>query len=47
MRGHIIVSGDDALAMQIVDELNDAEISVVPLKSPMHWSRRTLPAPTR
>ncbi|HPX35786.1 MAG TPA: NAD-binding protein [Mycobacterium sp.] len=34
MRGHIIVSGDDALAMQIVDELNDAEISVVPLKSP-------------
>ncbi len=34
MRGHIIVSGDDALAMQIIDELNDAEVSVVPLKSP-------------
>ena len=34
MRGHIIVCGDDALAMQIIDELNDAEISVVPLKSP-------------
>lgn len=34
MRGHIIVCGDDALAMQIIDELHDAEISVVPLKSP-------------
>lgn len=34
MRGHIIVYGDDALAMRIVDELNDAELSVVPLKSP-------------
>ena len=34
MRGHIIVCGDDALAMQIIDELNDAELSVVPLKSP-------------
>lgn len=34
MRGHIIVCGDDALAMQIIDELNNAEVSVVPLKSP-------------
>lgn len=34
MRGHIIVCGDDALAMQIIDELNDAEVSVVQLKSP-------------
>ena len=34
MRGHIIVCGDDALAMRIIDELNDAELSVVPLHSP-------------
>jgi Trk K+ transport system NAD-binding subunit len=34
MRGHIIVCGDDALAMQIIDELNDAELSVVPVQSP-------------
>lgn len=34
MRGHIIVCGDDALAMQIIEELNDAEVSVVRLKSP-------------
>jgi len=34
MRGHIIVCGDDALAMRIIDELNDAELSVVPLASP-------------
>ena len=34
MRGHIIVCGDDALAMRIIDELNDAELSVVPLKNP-------------
>ncbi|MGI9162811.1 MAG: NAD-binding protein [Mycobacterium sp.] len=34
MRDHIIVCGEDALAMQIIDELTDAEISVVPLKSP-------------
>jgi Trk K+ transport system NAD-binding subunit len=29
--GHIIVSGDDALAMQIVEELNSAGVSVVKL----------------
>ncbi|MGI9126260.1 MAG: NAD-binding protein [Mycobacterium sp.] len=34
MRGHIIVCGDDALAMRIIDELNDAELSVVVLQSP-------------
>ena len=34
MRGHIIVCGDDALAMRIIDELNDAELSVVHLGSP-------------
>lgn len=34
MRGHIIVCGDDALAMRIIDELNDAELSVVPLQTP-------------
>jgi Trk K+ transport system NAD-binding subunit len=34
MRGHIIVCGDDALAMRIIDELNDAELSVIPLRSP-------------
>ena len=33
MRGHIIVCGDDALAMRIIDELNDAELSVVHLGS--------------
>lgn len=33
MQGHIIVCGDDALAMRIIDELNNAEISVVPLES--------------
>ena len=34
MRGHIIVYGDDALAMRIVDELNKVELSVVTLDSP-------------
>ena len=34
MRGHIIVFGDDALAMRIIDELSDAELSVVPLTKP-------------
>ena len=34
MQGHIIVCGDDALAKRIIDELNDAELSVVPLQSP-------------
>lgn len=34
MRDHIIVCGDDALAMRIIDELNDDELSVVLLKSP-------------
>jgi Trk K+ transport system NAD-binding subunit len=34
MRGHIIVCGEDALAMRIIDELNDAELSVVHLGSP-------------
>ena len=34
MRGHIIVCGDDALARRIIDELNDAELSVVLLASP-------------
>ena len=33
MRGHIIVYGEDALAMQIVDELTDAEVRVVSLRS--------------
>ena len=34
MRDHIIVCGDDALAMRIISELNDAELSVVPLMNP-------------
>ncbi|MFN8033624.1 MAG: NAD-binding protein [Mycobacterium sp.] len=34
MPGHTIVCGDDALAMRIIDELNNAEISVVTLQSP-------------
>ncbi len=34
MRGHIIVCGDDALARRIIDELNDAELSLVHLESP-------------
>lgn len=34
MRGHIIVCGDDALARRIIDELNDAELSVVLLTTP-------------
>lgn len=34
MHDHVIVCGDDALAMRIIDELNDAELSVVPLRSP-------------
>ena len=34
MRGHTIVCGDDALAMRIIDELNNAEMSVVTLQSP-------------
>lgn len=33
MPGHIIVCGDDALTMRIIDELNDAEVSVVRLAS--------------
>lgn len=35
MPGHIIVCGDDALALRIIDELNDAEMTVVQLGSPM------------
>ncbi len=31
MHGHIIVCGDDALALRIIDELNDAEMTVVQL----------------
>ncbi len=34
MHGHTIVCGDDALAIRIIDELNNAELSVVPLQSP-------------
>ncbi len=34
MHGHTIVCGDDALTLRIIDELNDAEISVVPLRAP-------------
>ena len=34
MQGHTIVCGDDALAIRIIDELNNAELSVVPLQSP-------------
>ncbi len=34
MPGHIIVCGDDALAMRIIDELNAAEVGVIPLASP-------------
>ncbi|AQT81606.1 potassium transporter TrkA [Mycolicibacterium litorale] len=34
MHGHTIVCGDDALAMRIIDELNNAELSVVTLQSP-------------
>ncbi|HYZ69773.1 MAG TPA: NAD-binding protein [Mycobacterium sp.] len=34
MQGHTIVCGDDALAMRIVEELNNAGTSVVTLQSP-------------
>ena len=34
LRGHIIVCGDDALATRIIDDLNDAALSVVQLESP-------------
>ena len=34
MRGHIIVSGDDALAIRIIEELKDAELAVVRLAKP-------------
>lgn len=34
MRRHIIVSGEDALATTIIDELNNAGVSVVKLSSP-------------
>ncbi len=34
MRRHIIVSGDDALATTIIDELNNAGVSVVKLNNP-------------
>ncbi|MCB0931115.1 MAG: NAD-binding protein [Mycobacterium sp.] len=34
MLGHIVVCGDDALALRIIDELNDAEMTVVQLQSP-------------
>lgn len=34
MLGHIIVCGDDALALRIIDELNDAEMTVVQLQTP-------------
>jgi Trk K+ transport system NAD-binding subunit len=34
MNGHIIVCGDDALAMRIVEELNNAGASVVTLQDP-------------
>jgi Trk K+ transport system NAD-binding subunit len=34
MNGHIIVCGDDALAMRIVEELNNAGTSVVMLQAP-------------
>ncbi|HTY33228.1 NAD-binding protein [Mycobacterium sp.] len=34
MRRHIIVSGDDALATTIIEELNNAGVSVVKLNSP-------------
>jgi Trk K+ transport system NAD-binding subunit len=34
MRDHIIVCGDDALAMRIIQELADDEVAVVRLKSP-------------
>lgn len=34
MHGHIIVCGDDALGMRIIDELNNAELSVITLQAP-------------
>jgi Trk K+ transport system NAD-binding subunit len=34
MRGHTIVCGHDALAIRIIDELNNAEMSVVRLRTP-------------
>lgn len=33
MPGHIIVVGDDKLARRIIEELNDAELSVVPVQT--------------
>lgn len=47
MHGHTIVCGDDALAMRIIDELNNAELSVVTLQSPTGWKRLVSAPPTR
>ena len=47
MHGHTIVCGDDALAVRIIDELNNAELSVVPLQSPRAWRPRVSRWPTR
>src|SRR5690349_484493 len=38
MRGHIIVCGDDVLALRIVEELNAAGASVVTVQSPIGLS---------
>ena len=53
MHGHYIVCGDDALAMRIIDELSNAEISVVTLQSPdglrppgSRWPTRSSVSPT-
>jgi Trk K+ transport system NAD-binding subunit len=39
MRRHIIVSGDDALATTIIEELNNAGVSVIKLNSPAELAR--------
>ncbi|HZA08573.1 NAD-binding protein [Mycobacterium sp.] len=42
MHGHIIVSGDDALAMTIVDELNSAGVSVVKIAAAAQLSNASI-----
>ena len=43
MHGHIIVCGDDALGMRIVEELNTAGATVLTVQTPTVWPRRAWP----
>lgn len=47
MRGHIIVSGDDALATTIVEELNNAGVHIVKVRTPANSTPSESPAPAR